>query len=111
MRSARFIADGRVHRGRLDGDVLVDEQGRAHRADAVTWLPPVAPSKIVGFALTYRDHAAELNIEAPPDPGVKDKLEELRYLERSIGKTGLRALKPFLHISTRDVWQLTVLDA
>ncbi len=70
MRSARFIVDGRVHRGRVDGDVLVDEQGRAHRADDVLWLPPVAPSKIIGFALTYRDHAAELHIEAPPDPAV-----------------------------------------
>ncbi len=70
MRSARFIADGRVHRGRLDGDVLVDEQGRARHADEVLWLPPVAPSKIIGFALTYRDHAAELNVEAPPDPAV-----------------------------------------
>lgn len=70
MRSARFIADGVVHRGRLDGDVLVDEHGRRHRGDAVTWLPPVAPSKIIGFALTYRDHAAELGVEAPPDPAV-----------------------------------------
>ncbi len=70
MRSARFIADGRVHRGRLDGDVLVDGEGRGHQSDDVLWLPPVAPSKIIGFALTYRDHAAELNIEAPPDPAV-----------------------------------------
>lgn len=70
MRSARFIADGRVHRGRLDGDVLIDEGGRAHRPEAVTWLPPVAPSKILGFALTYRDHAAELGMGAPPEPAV-----------------------------------------
>ncbi len=70
MRSARFIADGRVHRGRLDGDLLVDARGGAHRAEEVLWLPPVAPSKIVGFALTYRDHAAELHIEAPPEPAV-----------------------------------------
>jgi len=70
MRSARFIADGAVHRGHLDGDVLIDERGRAHRGDAVTWLPPVAPSKILAFALTYRDHAAELGIDAPPDPAV-----------------------------------------
>lgn len=70
MRHARFIADGRVHRGRLDGDVLVDEQERPHKVDAVTWLPPVAPSKIVGFALTYRDHAVELGVGAPPEPAV-----------------------------------------
>ncbi len=52
----------------------------------------------------------EAGFEAPPDPTVKDKLEEMRYLERSIGRTGLRALHPFLHTSTRDLWQLTVLD-
>ncbi len=53
----------------------------------------------------------EAGFEAAPDPTVKDKLEELRYLEKSIGKTGLRALHPFLHTSTRDLWQLTVLGA
>jgi len=52
----------------------------------------------------------EAGFEAPPDPTIKDKLEELRYLEKSIGTTGLRALSPFLHTSTRDLWQLTVLD-
>ena len=51
----------------------------------------------------------EAGFEAEPDPAVKDKLEELKYLEKSIGKTGLRALKPFIHTSTRDLWQLTVL--
>ncbi len=70
MRTARFIADGRVRRGRIDGDVLVDEQGGSHRLDQVAWLPPVAPSKIIGFALTYREHAGELGIEAPPEPAV-----------------------------------------
>ncbi len=70
MRRVRFIADGRVHSGRHDGDVLIDEQGRAHGVGAVTWLPPVAPSKIIGFALTYRDHAAELAVDIPSDPAI-----------------------------------------
>lgn len=56
----------------------------------------------------------EAGFEPPPDPAqkdqLKDKLRELRYLERSIGKTGLIALHPFLHTHTRDRWQLTVLD-
>ena len=52
----------------------------------------------------------EAGFEVAPDPTVKGKLEELRYLEKSIGKTGLRALHPFLHTSTRDLWQLAVLD-
>jgi RsiW-degrading membrane proteinase PrsW (M82 family) len=52
----------------------------------------------------------EAGFEPPPDPAVKDKLRELRYLEKSIGRTGLVALHPFLHTSTRDLWQLTVLE-
>ena len=52
----------------------------------------------------------EAGFEAAPDPTVKDKLQELRYLDKSIGKTGLLALHPFLHTSTRDLWQLTVID-
>jgi RsiW-degrading membrane proteinase PrsW (M82 family) len=52
----------------------------------------------------------EAGFEPPPDRTVKDKLEELRYLEKNIGKTGLLALDPFLHSGTRDLWQLTVLD-
>jgi len=52
----------------------------------------------------------EAGFDAAPDPLVRDKFQELRYLEKSIGKTGLRALHPFVHTSTRDLWQLTVLD-
>ena len=52
----------------------------------------------------------EAGFEAPPDPKVKDKFEELRYLEKSVGKTGLLALGPFLHTRTRDLWQLNILS-
>jgi RsiW-degrading membrane proteinase PrsW (M82 family) len=52
----------------------------------------------------------EAGFEAAPDPTLKDTFEELRYLERSIGKTGRLALQPFLHTSTRDLWQLNMLN-
>jgi len=52
----------------------------------------------------------EAGFDAPPDETVKAKFEELRYLEKSIGKTGLLALDPFLHTSTRDLWQLHMLN-
>ena len=39
----------------------------------------------------------------------KAKLEELRFLESSIGATGLRAIKPFLRMSQKDLWQLYML--
>jgi RsiW-degrading membrane proteinase PrsW (M82 family) len=52
----------------------------------------------------------EAGFDAVPDPTLKERFEELRYLEKSIGKTGLLALHPFLHTSTRDLWQLNVLN-
>lgn len=54
--------------------------------------------------------AREAGFEPAPDPSLPGKFEELRYLERSIGKTGMRALQPFVTTSTRDAWQLTLLD-
>ncbi|MBW3565542.1 MAG: hypothetical protein KY459_12520 [Acidobacteria bacterium] len=47
----------------------------------------------------------------PPDPTIAAKLEELRFLEKSIGKTGHLALAPVLHRSARDLWQLKLLEA
>ena len=38
------------------------------------------------------------------------KLAELRYLLRSIGRTGELALAPIAHRSTHDVWQLQLLE-
>lgn len=52
----------------------------------------------------------EAGFESAPDPAVKDKFRELRYLEKSIGKTGMVAIHPFLHTSTRDLWQLNMLN-
>jgi protease PrsW len=52
----------------------------------------------------------EAGFDPEPDPTLKDKLDEVRYLQRSIGRTGLLALQPFLHTNTRDLWQMTVLE-
>lgn len=38
------------------------------------------------------------------------KLEELKFLESSIGTTGLIALKPFLRMSGKDLWQFYMLS-
>jgi hypothetical protein len=40
---------------------------------------------------------------------VKDKLNELKYLEKSIGKTGKLAVAPIFHTDTKDLWQLYLL--
>ncbi len=44
------------------------------------------------------------------DPETTAKLTELRFLRRSIGKTGELAIAPIAHRSTHDVWQLQMLE-
>ena len=51
----------------------------------------------------------ENGIEVAEDPQVREKLEEMRYLERSVGATALLTIKPLLHMSRRDLWQLYML--
>lgn len=51
----------------------------------------------------------EAGFDAEPDPALKATFDELRFLEKSIGRTGMLALKPFIHTSTRDLWQLNLL--
>lgn len=47
--------------------------------------------------------------DVPHDPEVEERFRELRYLERSVGKTGMLALSPILNISRRDLWQFHLL--
>jgi len=51
----------------------------------------------------------EAGFDIPPAPDVEAKFAELSYLEKSIGRTGLLALLPFLRMSSRDLWQLHML--
>jgi RsiW-degrading membrane proteinase PrsW (M82 family) len=44
------------------------------------------------------------------DPDIAEKLAELRYLEKSIGKTGDLALAPIMKRSSHDIWQLRMLE-
>lgn len=53
--------------------------------------------------------ARESGLDLPPDPEILDRLTELRFLERRIGPTGSLALAPFLHTSSRELWQLSML--
>lgn len=52
----------------------------------------------------------ETGMEPTLDPDARAKFDELRYLERSIGRTGKRAMQPFLHLNARDLWQIHMLD-
>jgi len=51
----------------------------------------------------------ENGFDVPIDEETKAKFTEMRYLEGSIGKTGLLAIQPMLHMSQKDLWQLYML--
>lgn len=52
----------------------------------------------------------EAGFDVPHDPTLAATFEELRYLEKSIGRTGLLAMAPFVAAGTRDLWQLHMLS-
>ena len=54
--------------------------------------------------------AREAGFEAPVGDDVRASLRELRYLESSIGRTGRLALKPLMRESTRDSWNVFLLE-
>lgn len=53
--------------------------------------------------------ARESGIEVETDEETIEKLNELEFLEQSIGKTGQLAMQPVLRTSRKDLWQLYVL--
>ena len=51
----------------------------------------------------------ESGFDAPIDEPTRARFEEIRYLESSIGPSGLRVVRPMLSMSHRDLWQLYML--
>lgn len=97
------LSDSRVGRyletvrGRFKGEVV---------ADLLCYLRlHTELSMRANGMLLMRKHG----FEALPGDDEKAMLEELRYLEKSIGRTGQIAMQPFLRLSSRDLWQLYVL--
>jgi RsiW-degrading membrane proteinase PrsW (M82 family) len=52
----------------------------------------------------------ENGFEPAIDDETRARFTEMRYLEKSIGRTGLMAIHPLLHMSRRDLWQLYMLE-
>jgi RsiW-degrading membrane proteinase PrsW (M82 family) len=48
----------------------------------------------------------EVGLEVSPDPELKSLFAELRYLEKSIGITGMLAVRPLLSQTPRDLWEM-----
>lgn len=70
MKLCRFLAKGRLHHGVYRDGLLLDEAGEAHDPEAVTWLLPFTPGKVIGVALNYADHAEELGLARPEEPAL-----------------------------------------
>lgn len=52
----------------------------------------------------------ENGLDAPVGERTREKFKELHFLEKSIGKTGILAMQPFLQMERKDLWQLNVLE-
>ncbi|MGB6192417.1 MAG: PrsW family glutamic-type intramembrane protease [Terracidiphilus sp.] len=48
----------------------------------------------------------EVGLEIPPDPELESLFAELKYLEKSIGPTGMLAVRPLLSQTPRDLWEM-----
>jgi protease PrsW len=48
----------------------------------------------------------EVGLEVAPDPELESMFAELKYLEKSIGPTGMMAVRPLLAQTPRDLWEM-----
>jgi hypothetical protein len=78
---------------------------------------------VVADMLCYMRLQAELSLRAKGilllrenglpvkrDPDIEARLRELRFLQKSIGRTGELALAPILNRSPHDLWQIYMLE-
>jgi RsiW-degrading membrane proteinase PrsW (M82 family) len=54
--------------------------------------------------------ARETEVDVITDPADRERLMKLHHLEREIGHTALIALKPHLHFSRRELWEINELS-
>lgn len=94
-RIGRFLED---LRGKFEGPVVVD---------MLCYLRVYTELAIRAKAALI---ARENGLDLPIGERTREKFEELHFLEKSIGKTGCLAMKPFLQIERKDLWQMHVID-
>jgi len=54
--------------------------------------------------------AREYDMEVPVNDDIRDKFDEIHALERNIGKSGMLAMRPYLNLSRKELWQLFILE-
>jgi 5-oxopent-3-ene-1,2,5-tricarboxylate decarboxylase/2-hydroxyhepta-2,4-diene-1,7-dioate isomerase len=70
MKLARWAADGRILQGCYLDNKLIATDGKEYDVENIIMLPPVTSSKIIGIALNFADHAAELSLAKPELPAI-----------------------------------------
>lgn len=71
MKISRFSVADKTYEGtvRSDGQLIASD-GTPFSPEEIRWLPPVVPSKAIGLALNFADHAEELQIKSPEEPAL-----------------------------------------
>jgi RsiW-degrading membrane proteinase PrsW (M82 family) len=75
-------------------------------ADLLNWLRLHLELSLAAKGLLLM---REAGFAPEPDPETMSKLDELAWLENSIGPTGMLAMAPFLRHSSRETWQRSLL--
>ncbi len=113
----------------MDTEVTILEQidrgkvSESHVGEYLSSLENKFSGLIIADILCYIKSHLELSLEAKGvlllkqaglqvevNDETKERLKELKYLEKSIGATGKLAVAPLLHKSSRDLWQLYMLE-
>lgn len=111
--------------GKLDRDIDMlhtigsDEFQNSRVGAYLTSLQEAFPPELRGDMLSLLQLTTELSMRAKgelmlreaglavePDPELDSMFAELRYLERSIGHTGMLAIRPLLSQTPRDLWEM-----
>jgi hypothetical protein len=104
-------------------ELMRGEIGQTHAGRYLQTLKSRFPGEVVADMFCLLRLHLELSIGAKgllllrghglatkSDPEIRARLAELKYLERSLGRTGRLAVQPILSLSRRDLWQLYLLN-
>lgn len=111
--------------GKLDRDIDMlhmigsDEFQNSRVGAYLTSLQEAFPAELRGDMLSLLQLTTELSmraksdlmlreagLEIAPDPELDSMFAELKYLEKSIGPTGMLAIRPLLAQTPRDLWEM-----
>ena len=127
-----YFSERSLHRwlgGKLDHDIdmiAMIASGEFKQTPTGAYLASLNdsfPPEVRGDMLTYLQLTLELSarakgdlmrrevgLEVPADPALESQFRELKYLEKSIGPTGMLAVRPLLSQTRRDLWEMHHFD-